>query len=93
MFPQIEGDTDMTKEPVVIENNGLDEPPESQGERVKDESVENALLAEREAYEKRGLTERVAAVDKELERLGYRGSKQTTRSEPVAETAHVKERK
>lgn len=77
----------MAKGPVIIENNGLDapEPPDEYG--VLWESRLEALKAEREAYVKRGLDDRVKAVDAEIERLGFRSGKPTMRSEPAVETA------
>lgn len=79
----------MAKEPNVIENNGLDAPDNDPNDAgVLWESRVVALQEERAAYEKRGLTDRVAAVDAELERLGYRGGKKVgnTRDEAVTVT-------
>lgn len=40
-----------------------------------------SLLAEREGYEQRGLTERIEAVDEELARVARRGQKPSARAE------------
>jgi hypothetical protein len=48
----------------------------------------NALLTEREGYATRGLTERVASVDKELAALGW--VIETAATQPVTEHAIVK---
>ena len=48
----------------------------------------SALLAEREGYAKRGLTERVASVDKELAELGW--TIETAATEPETERAAIK---
>lgn len=85
----------MVKDPVIHENNGLDAPkntdPDDPG--ILWESRVAALQREREAYVKRGLDDRVAAVDAELERLGYRAGAgdvaQDTRSVPVTETSRA----
>lgn len=44
-----------------------------------------ALLRERDAYERRGLAERVSSVDAELARLGHTRGRDT--SEPAVEKA------
>ena len=83
------------KEPVVYENNGLDEPPDVSPDEtgILWASRVDALQREREAYDKRGMDDRVAAVDAELERLGYRAGAgnvaEDTRSVPVAETSRA----
>lgn len=81
------------KAPPIIENNGLDAPantdPNDSG--VLWESRVAALQREREGYVTRGMDDRVAAVDDELERLGYRRGAgnvaEDARSLPVAETS------
>lgn len=81
----------MARKPRIIENNGLDAPettdPDDPG--VLWETRVAALQEERAAYEKRGLTDRVQAVDDELVRLGYRAGAgnvvEDTRNVPVAE--------
>lgn len=85
----------MARKPRIIENNGLDAPattdPDDTG--ILWASRVAALQEERAAYVKRGLDDRVAAVDAELERLGYRGGEgnvvEDTRSVPVAETSRA----
>jgi hypothetical protein len=81
----------MTKEPLIIENNGLDAPPQTDDTGILWESRVNALLRERAAYVKRDLGDRVKSVDAELERIGYRGSKTVgdTRDLPVTETTRA----
>lgn len=74
---------------MIIENNGLDAPNTGDGRGVLWESRVRALLAEKEAYEKRGLTNRAESVDAELKRIGYAGGKLDTRDVPVTETTRA----
>jgi hypothetical protein len=57
--------------------------------------VTRALLREREGYLRRGLSGRVAAVDAELARLGYRDAEPLERAvvEPITERAVIRRRR
>lgn len=51
----------------------------------------NGLLQERAAFEKRGMTDRVADVDDELERVGYtRPKKRATKERAVKNKAETR---
>lgn len=55
---------------------------------MSDQAWIDALLREREGYVRRGLPKRVALVDEELRRAGYRVEEKAVR--PVPETTAVK---